>query len=149
MRILDLVTILCATLLVGNEFAVSAFVNPILWQLEPVAQSRALSLAAKSLGAVMPFWYASSLILMIAESILRRHQPAFFWIAAAAALWVAVIIFTITMLVPINNRIAKLDSASSHAIDWRAQHRHWDSLHRLRIALITIAAGLLVNGLLG
>ncbi len=57
MHLLDTMTITFTGLMVGNELAVSAFVNPAMWQLESGPQARGLSLLARSLGRVMPFWY--------------------------------------------------------------------------------------------
>ena len=43
MHYFDILTILCVGLMIGNEFAVSVFVNPVVWQLEGHAQAKALS----------------------------------------------------------------------------------------------------------
>ncbi len=108
MLFLDILTILCTGLMIGNELAVSLFVNPVIWQLEERSQARALSLFAGILGKVMPIWYASCLILMIAETYLRRHEPALALLLIAIAIWIAMIVYSVTTLVPINNRIAGL-----------------------------------------
>jgi hypothetical protein len=50
MSFLDIVTVVSVGLLVGTEFAVSAFVNPVLWKLKDRAQARAVSLFAGRLG---------------------------------------------------------------------------------------------------
>jgi uncharacterized membrane protein len=64
----------------------------------------------------------------------------------AAVLWVATIIFTITMLVPINNRIAKMDP--EHPYDcWLQDRSRWDQLHQMRVALLIMAFVLLLTGL--
>ena len=59
MHLLDTITITLAGLKVGNELAVSAFFNPAVWRLESGPQALGLSLLARSLGRVMPFWYSS------------------------------------------------------------------------------------------
>ncbi len=46
MLILNVVTVLCVGLLIGTEFAVSAFINPILRKLDDGAQAQAISLFA-------------------------------------------------------------------------------------------------------
>jgi len=43
MFFLDVLTILCTGLMIGNELAVSLFVNPVIWQLEDRSQSKALA----------------------------------------------------------------------------------------------------------
>jgi len=39
MNLLNIATILCIGLLIGAEFAVSAFINPVVWKLDPAAQA--------------------------------------------------------------------------------------------------------------
>jgi uncharacterized membrane protein len=146
MRFLDVLTILCTGLMIGNELAVSLFVNPVIWQLEERSQAKALSLFAGILGKVMPFWYGLCLILMMVETYLRRHQPAMTLLLVAVAIWIAIIIYTLTTLVPINNRIARLQSALPEG--WRKEHKRWDTLHRWRVLLLTIAMVCLVWGIL-
>ncbi|MGD0893222.1 MAG: DUF1772 domain-containing protein [Terracidiphilus sp.] len=132
---LDIVTTACAAILIGNEIAVSAFINPILWKLDERAQASAVSLFAARLGAAMPFWYVISLLLLILETILRRHSAGVLLLTSGCAIWVAVIILTLLFLVPINNRLARVDTGSiSEAA--RREHRKWDTLHRLRIVAL-------------
>jgi len=138
MHLLDAATIATAGLMVGNELAVSAFVNPAMWQLESASQARGLSLLARSLGRVMPVWYSLLLALLALESFLHRHQAAWIPLLAATAIWAGVIVYTIGMLVPINNRMASL-SSSSPAAGWKQDHKRWDALHRVRILLLAIA----------
>ena len=147
MHILDLATILCAAFMTGNEIAVSLFVNPVIWQLDETSQAKALRLFAALGAKAMPFWYAASLVLMVIEACLRLHQPAFPWIAAAAALWIAIIVYTLLVLLPINNRIAALEIKALPA-GWLQQHRKWDRHHRVRILLLVLAVVLLVQGIL-
>ncbi len=146
MLVLDVLTILCTGSMIGNELAVSLFVNPVVWQLEDRSQAKALSLFAGTLGKVMPFWYVLCLVLMIVESYLRRHQPALTLLLAAVAIWIAVIVYTLTTLVPINNRIARLSGDLPEG--WRQEHKRWDTYHRWRILALMMAMVCLVWGLL-
>jgi uncharacterized membrane protein len=138
MLLLDIVAILSIGLMIGVEFAVSAFINPTMRKLAPEPQAHALSIFAAVLGGVMPFWYGGNVLLLIAETLLRRHQPAVVPLVIAASLWTFIIIFTIAVLVPINNRIAKLQTTSLPE-DWQQEHHRWDMLHHLRVALLTVA----------
>ena len=142
MHLLDIITILCIGLMVGNELTVSLFINPVMWQLEEQAQAKTLSLFARYLGKAMPIWYILSLVLLIAEAYLRRHQPALTPLLTAIIIWVAVILYTVTTLVPINNRIVALST------QWRSEHKRWDALHRWRILLLTIAMICVTHALL-
>jgi hypothetical protein len=146
MHLLDTVTITVAGLMVGAELAVSAFVNPAIWQLESGPQAQGLSLLARSLGRVMPVWYGLCLALLALESFLHRHQAAVVPLLTATLIWASVIVYSITMLVPINNRIASL-SASAPPPGWKHAHKKWDSLHRIRILLLTVALFALIYAL--
>lgn len=147
MHLLDTLTILCAGLMIGAELAVSLFINPVIWQLDDHAQAKALSLFARSFGKVMPFWYAVCLLLMILEAYLRRHETGPHFLLAAVVIWVAIIIYTVSTLVPINNRIAGL-AIVALPVGWRQEHKKWDTLHRRRILFLITAMVCLVYGVL-
>ena len=146
MHLLDTITITFAGLMVGNELAVSAFVNPAVWQLESGPQAQALSILARSLGRAMPVWYGLCLALLALESFLHRHQAALAPLLTATLIWAGVVVFTIGMLVPINNRIASLNAAAP-APGWKHDHKRWDSLHRVRILLLAAAVFVLTYAL--
>jgi uncharacterized membrane protein len=146
MPLLDVLTILCTGLMIGNELAVSLFVNPVVWQLDEHAQAKALSLFARYLGKVMPIWYALCLVFLITQAYLRRHQPALPLLLTAIILWIAIILYTVTTLVPINNRIAAM--ATTLPTQWRRDHKKWDTLHRWRILLLIVAMVCLTYALL-
>ena len=144
MHLLDIITITSAGLMAGNELAVSAFMNPALRRLNPGPQAQALSILARSLGRAMPFWYGLCLALLALESFLRRHQTTLAALLTAAVIWVAAIILSISVLVPINNRIASL---STEAPGWERDHRKWEVLHRIRILLLVVAVLVLTSAL--
>jgi uncharacterized membrane protein len=144
--ILDIVTILCIGLMIGTEFAVSAFVNPILEQLDNSAQARATRLFARKLGFVMPFWYVASFLLLIAEAIAVWQRPGMAYLVAASVIWAAVIVLTLLLLVPINNRIANADPAGfTDAL--RHEHTKWDILHRWRVLALSAAMACMLVGI--
>jgi uncharacterized membrane protein len=145
MHFLDTITITIAGLMVGNELAVTVFFNPAVWQLESTPQAQALSLLAGSLGRVMPVWYGLCLALLALESFLHRRQAALVPLLTATLIWAGVIVFTITVLVPINNRIASLNTASTPG--WKQDHKKWDSLHRVRTLLLLVALLALIYAL--
>jgi hypothetical protein len=53
--ILGIVTTMCIGLMIGTEFALSAFANPIFEKLHDSTQACATRLFARKLGTVMPF----------------------------------------------------------------------------------------------
>jgi uncharacterized membrane protein len=144
----DIATATVAGLMAGNEFAVAAFVHPQLYRLNEKAHAHAASLLAASLGKAMPLWYGLALVLILGAAFEHRpisHGPGLL-IALAAALWAATIVFTIAALVPINNRIARMNPDQPHE-RWLRDRARWDRLHRIRVALLVIAFLLLLTGL--
>jgi hypothetical protein len=92
----------------------------------------------------MPFWYAASLLLLLVETFLRRHEPGLSLLIVASTIWAVVIILTILFLVPINNRMMQLNVGSFPEQAMRA-HDRWDTLHRIRVlALATSMVCLLL-----
>ncbi len=136
--VLNIVTTLCIGLLIGTEFAVSAFINPILRKLDSRAQAQAIRLFARRLGTAMPFWYVASLLLLIGEAIVHRRESGGLLLIAACVIWCAVIIHTLLVLVPINNRMTQLDS-DAFSQEAQREHKKWDSLHRLRVVALVVA----------
>jgi uncharacterized membrane protein len=138
MLILNIATIVCIGLMIGTEFAVSAFINPVLWKLERGAQIHAIRLFAETLGFVMPFWYGLGMLLLLVEMFLLRHQPHVLPLAFASGIWAAVILMSVLFLVPINNRLARSES-SGIAEKAQNDHRRWHALHRVRVLALTAA----------
>ena len=120
------------------EFAVSAFINPILPKLGAHGELRAIQLFAAKLGRVMPIWYGASLLLLIAEAIFRRGTSAMMLLTVASAMWAAVILLTILFLVPINNRLTRLDP-DVPAESALKEHGRWDRMHRWRVVSLAAA----------
>jgi uncharacterized membrane protein len=146
MLILNIATILSIGLMIGTEFAVSVFINPILSQLDDRARLASIRLFAAKLGFVMPFWYGLGLILLLAEAFLRRGQTGFPLLGGAAGIWAAVIVLTLLFLVPINNRMARLapDAPTREALK---DHGKWDAMHRVRVAALAAAMVLFLAGI--
>jgi uncharacterized membrane protein len=138
MNLLNVATILCIGLLVGAELAVSVFVNPVLFKLDFAAQAGAIRLFARRLGTAMPVWYIASLLLLIASTMTRLHRPGVILLASATGIWVAAIGLSLYFLVPINNRIAAM-RADAFTPAARQEHRKWDTLHRVRVAILAVA----------
>ncbi len=136
--LLDMVTTVCIGLLIGTEFAVAVFINPILRKLGTREELRAVRLFAAKLGAAMPFWYSASFLLLIAEAAMRHGGSGYLLLIAACSIWAAVIVLTLLFLVPINNRLARVDpdAAGEPALK---EHGQWDAMHRWRVATLTAA----------
>ncbi len=146
-RILEVVTIVLAGLLVGNELAVAAFVHPTIARLGDTAHKAAAVPIAKLLGRVMPIWYTLVLLLIVAVAWTTRDQGrSILPLVVAAALWVGTIVFTVVALVPINTRVAGW-TEDSFPVNWREDRARWDGMHRIRVLVLIIALVCLVAGL--
>lgn len=137
MIFLDVITDMSIGLLIGTELSVSIFVNPILARLDTGTRMVAVSYFAKRLGKAMPFWYVVTALLLLAETVIRWHAGNDTLLVTATGLWFAVIVLTLILLVPINNRMMQLNSGSAESS--LAEHRTWDLLHRGRVAVLTIS----------
>ncbi|MGH3405562.1 MAG: anthrone oxygenase family protein [Streptosporangiaceae bacterium] len=121
--------------MVGVEFAVAVFVNPIFLRMPAGAAIEARADGGRVLGRVMPFWYIASLILTTGLAVAVRGAPATSAAAVGAGLLAVSVIMSITLLVPINSRSATW-TADHHPADWREQTQRWDRLHYARVAII-------------
>lgn len=134
--------------MVGVEFAVAVFVNPILLRLPAGSSLEARADGARVLGRVMPFWYFGSLFLTAWLAVVTWGGVAGTAAVAAAALLAVSVVMSIVLLVPINNRSATW-TADHHPADYREQQRRWDRLHYVRVAIIvagfvlTLVAGMI------
>ena len=73
MLTLDIIVLTIAGSLVGNEFAIAAFIHPVLTRQTDQVNSVAATALAKVLGKVMPFWYALVALLTGALSLVDHH----------------------------------------------------------------------------
>lgn len=137
----QVVAVIATGTLVGAEFGVAAFTNPVLERLPDEAYRQARAASSRLLGTVMPFWYITAIVLQIGVAVLGRAPL----VMAAVAIMGAIIVLTLTTLVPINNRVAAWAGAGAAPPDRELAHR-WDRLHWLRVALLTASFALLVLG---
>jgi hypothetical protein len=115
--------------MVGVEIAVATFTNPIIARLPDDAFRDARSEGSRVLGKVMPFWYIATLVVLIAAAVVSHSVL----IAVAAGLMAAVVLLTVTVLVPINNRIGAWTQSGGPSRDLAGR---WDRLHWLRVAVL-------------
>jgi hypothetical protein len=146
----DIATVAVTGLMAGNELAVAAFVHPQLRKLGNSAHAQTAARLAGTLGKAMPLWYGLALVLILGAAF--EHRPVSsgpgLFILLAGIFWTATILFSVTMLVPINNRIAKMDPERPYDC-WLRDRSRWDQLHQLRVALLVMAFLLLLTGLFG
>ncbi|MFF1560502.1 anthrone oxygenase family protein [Streptomyces sp. NPDC058279] len=136
--VLAVVTVVVVGLMVGVEFAVAVFVNPILDRLPDNGGLAARGDGARVLGRVMPFWYICSLVLGAVWAALTWGAAGAPLIAAGAGLLVVSVVMSILLLVPINSRVATW-SRDGVPADWKQQVNRWDRFHYVRVAVIIAA----------
>ena len=116
----------------------SIFVNPVLSKLDSAAQAAATRLFGRRLGTAMHVWYIASLLLLLSETIIHRHESLVVWLGVAVAFWGAAIALSLLVLVPINNRMVRTD-ADGFAESTQRELRKWDALHRVRVFALAVA----------
>ena len=146
-EILSIVAIIAAGLMVGSELAIAAFVHPTLEKLPDSVHLPVASALARVLGRFMPFWYGLVFLLTVAEVAIQWCQSGGLpiWFATSAILWILATAFSVTMLVPINNRIISWERETP-PVDWKTSRNRWDRLHRWRVLLLTTAFAFLIVG---
>lgn len=139
----DIIAIVALVLtgpLVGVELGVAAFTNPLVSKLPDDAYRVVRTGGSRLGGALMPFWYIGTFAVLIAGAVLSRHGAA---IVAAALMGVAVLL-SVTVLVPINNRIGAWRGDEDVNRDLAGR---WDRFHWLRVGLIAAMFVALTVGL--
>lgn len=140
---LTVLTVVIVGVMVGVEFAVAAFMNPIFDRLPNDGGLAARSNGARLLGRVMPVWYIGSVVLGALWVVLAWGQPEAWSVAAAAALLAVSIVISVVVLVPINSRVARWSDGDAPT-DWAQQVHRWDRIHYARLAIIITGFVLLV-----
>lgn len=138
---LAIVTVVVVGMMVGVEFAVAVFVNPILDRLPDDYCLAARSDGARVLGRAMPVWYISSMVLGAVWAAVAWGGAGASLAATATALLAISIVMSLLLLVPINNR-AKTWTAEGRPADWRQQAGRWDRYHDVRVGVIVLAFAL-------
>ncbi len=92
----------------------------------------------------MPFWYGVSLVFAILQLLMERGSAVSWWPCCAAVILLALmIVLTILLPVPINNRIAGWDFERLPN-DWLRMCLRWDLYHRVRVFLLVVTSALLI-----
>ncbi|MFF3745060.1 anthrone oxygenase family protein [Streptomyces kronopolitis] len=138
---LGVIAVVVVGLMVGVEFAVAVFVNPILDRLPNDGGVQARSDGARVLGRIMPFWYIGSVVLGSVWAAVSRGGAGAPLVATGTALLVLSVVMSVLLLVPINKRVATWSREGVPA-DWKQQVGRWDRLHYARVGIIVCAFAL-------
>jgi uncharacterized membrane protein len=143
---LEVFTTVIVGVMVGVEFSVAFVTNPIFNGLPDDSGLLGRAHGGRMLGAVMPVWYITSLVLVVIWAIAgpRHHDTAL--VLTAGALLILSVIMSVLLLVPINNRI-KTWTPDDRPADWKQQINRWDRFHYVRVAVIIAAFALLALAL--
>ncbi|WP_405856191.1 DUF1772 domain-containing protein [Streptomyces sp. NBC_00090] len=143
---LEVVTTVVVGLMVGVEFSVAFIMNRILDALPEDSGQLGHAHGGRMLGALMPFWYMGSLVLIAIWAVAGwQHQGAGL-VVTAAGLLILSVVMSILLLVPINNR-NKAWTPENRPADWKKQLNRWQRYHYIRVAVIVAAFTLLVAAL--
>ncbi|MFN6551488.1 anthrone oxygenase family protein [Mycolicibacterium septicum] len=142
-EIVQILAVIVTGPLLGVEFGVAAFTNPILQRLPDAAYRQARSTGGRILGTAMPFWYIGAVALLIAATL---WSPGPLLITAVVLMGL-VMLLTLTTLVPINNRVSAGFDGDGAGQDPEQFHElvgRWDRLHWVRVGLLAGTFVLLV-----
>lgn len=143
---LEVVTTVVVGLMVGVEFSVAFVINRILDALPTDSGQLGRSHGGRMLGAVMPVWYITSLVLVAIWAVAGWQDAGSGLTVIAGVLLIISVIMSVLLLVPINNR-GKTWTPDNRPADWKQQTNRWDRLHQIRVGIITAAFALLVTAL--
>ncbi|MGF1432541.1 anthrone oxygenase family protein, partial [Kitasatospora sp. LaBMicrA B282] len=100
----------------------------------------------RMLGAVMPVWYISSVVLVAVWAVAGHQHHGTGLVVTAGALLIVSVLMSVLLLVPINNR-SKTWTPENRPEDWKEQANRWDRYHYARVTVIIAAFALLVASL--
>ncbi|MEU6844382.1 DUF1772 domain-containing protein [Streptomyces sp. NPDC046716] len=143
---LEVFTTVTVGVMVGVEFSVAFVMNRIFNALPEDSGQLARAHGGRMLGAVMPFWYIGSLVLVAIWAFAGRHHGGTGLVITSGALLLVSVAMSVLLLVPINNR-GKTWTPENRPEDWKEQMSRWDRYHYVRVAVIIAAFALLVVAL--
>src|SRR5690349_2700752 len=143
---LEVVTTVIVGLMVGVEFSVAFILSRILNALPEDSAQQGHAHGGRMLGALMPVWYITSVVLAAIWAIAGWHRHGTGLVVTAAALLIVSVVMSILLLVPINNR-NKTWTPENRPADWKQQLNRWGRYHYVRVAVIIAAFALLAAAL--
>jgi uncharacterized membrane protein len=145
---LQIFALLVLGLMCGSELNVAVVAHPTLNRQPLDVHIPMRSAFAVLLGRVMPFWMGGSTLLSLLLLLPFEHLNEHAWrfTAAACAIQVFAVVFSLVGPVPINNRIAKW-TVPSLPENWKAMEQRWDAYHAIRTGGLIIAFAFLALSL--
>ncbi|MDX3519172.1 DUF1772 domain-containing protein [Streptomyces scabiei] len=146
LQALQVFTTVCVGVMVGVEFSVAFVMNRIFDALPEDGGQLGRAHGGRMLGAVMPVWYISSLVLVAVWAVAGWQDRGTGLVVTAGALLLLSVIMSVLLLVPINDR-SKTWTPENRPADWKRQTNRWDRLHYVRVGVIVAALTALVAAL--
>ncbi|WP_328721520.1 DUF1772 domain-containing protein [Streptomyces sp. NBC_00247] len=144
--VLEVVTTVVVGVMVGVEFSVAFVMKRILDALPEDSGQLGHAHGGRMLGAVMPFWYIGSLVLVGVLAAAEWHHHGSGLLVTAGALLFLSVVMSILLLLPINGR-NKTWTPENRPEDWKQQLNRWGRWHYVRVAVLVAAFTLLVAAL--
>lgn len=142
---IGVLAIVVCGLLTGVELCVGVFLNPILARLPGTVGLLGRSDGARVLGRVLPVGYFAAVVLTALVGVAGFGGSGVWPVGVAVVFLIASVVLSVTMLVPINNRVAEWDHEDPPP-DWAHQLRRWDHRHAVRLAMLLVALVSLIIG---
>ncbi|GAQ62404.1 DUF1772 domain-containing protein [Streptomyces scabiei] len=146
LQALQVLTTVSVGVMVGVEFSVAFVMNRIFDALPGDGGQLGRAHGGRMLGAVMPVWYVSSLVLVVVWAVAGWQDRGTGLVVTAGALLLLSVIMSVLLLVPINDR-SKTWTPENRPADWKQQANRWDRLHHVRVGVIVAALTALVAAL--
>ena len=133
MNLLALATLIVTGFISCAEFGSYAFVHPVLRRLPITERITVEQGLLKTFGRVMPVGMTLCVVLAITTAVNRGGVLS--WSAAAA--FIAAVVFTVIVNVPINSATGRWDSAHPPA-DWERTRSRWELFQGVRSWLLLL-----------
>jgi len=133
MNLLELATLIVTGFISCAEFGSYAFVHPVLRRLPITERITVEQGLLKTFGRVMPVGMTLCVVLAITIAVGRGGVLS--WSAAAA--FIAAVVFTLIVNVPINSATGRWDPAHPPA-DWERTRSRWELFQGVRSWLLLL-----------
>jgi Domain of unknown function (DUF1772) len=135
--LLSALVLLLTGWLAGAESASWALLQPVVARLDPTPQIKMQQGMLRTFGRVMPILLPLTSVLILLTAVLApAGLPRVFWVIAAVAA-VVMIVFTLTINVPINKRTLTWDADHPPA-GWQDDRKRWHTYQGVRALLLAV-----------
>ncbi|AIU89026.1 DUF1772 domain-containing protein [Pectobacterium odoriferum] len=136
--VLDIISLLVISLLVGAEICLTFFINPVILKLDKASLSKFGQLLTSRLATPFPIWNVLVLLFLVTEAFIRWGTDAFPLVTIACILWIAAAIFTLIFMLPLNTKLARQteDMSKDEVV---TVFTYWANRHLPRLCMLLTA----------